>query len=116
MFSKKKKKPVISTPSNFEHRVHTGFDRKEGVFVGLPPQWASLIHGGSSNRPKPIVDVSHITCTEMIDMKKQNIVRGSHTHLTNQLNGSLNGVNQENFHNGHAAGTSSSNVSIQFER
>lgn len=76
MFTKKKKKPIISNPSNFEHRVHTGFDRKEGIFVGLPPQWASLIHGASSNRPKPIVDVSHITCTEMIDMKKQNIVRG----------------------------------------
>lgn len=31
MFSKRKKKPLISAPTNFEHRVHTGFDRKEGM-------------------------------------------------------------------------------------
>lgn len=43
MFSKKKKKPLISPPSNFEHRVHTGFDKREGKFVGLPLQWASLV-------------------------------------------------------------------------
>ncbi|KAL3231997.1 hypothetical protein MRX96_023084 [Rhipicephalus microplus] len=60
MFAKKKKKPIISAPSNFEHRVHTGFDRREGRFVGLPPQWASLI-GGGQDRPKPIIDPSNIT-------------------------------------------------------
>ncbi|CAN7999516.1 unnamed protein product [Ixodes hexagonus] len=68
MFAKKKKKPIISAPSNFEHRVHTGFDRREGKFVGLPPQWASLI-GSGQDRPKPIVDPSHITPTEILDMK-----------------------------------------------
>lgn len=68
MFAKKKKKPIISAPSNFEHRVHTGFDRREGRFVGLPPQWASLI-GSGQDRPKPIVDPSHITPTEILDMK-----------------------------------------------
>ena len=82
MFTKKKKKPSISMPSNFEHRVHTGFDRREGRFVGLPPQWASLIkpdgdEGGVSLRPKPIVDASNITPTEVIDIKKSSIVRGS---------------------------------------
>lgn len=30
MFSKKKKKPTISTPSNFEHRVRVKFDDDEG--------------------------------------------------------------------------------------
>lgn len=68
-------------PSNFEHRVHTGFDRREGKFVGLPPQWASLIkpdgEEGVSLRPKPIVDASNITPTEVIDIKKSSIVRGS---------------------------------------
>ncbi len=33
MFGKKKKKPIISAPTNFEHRVHTGFDRREGLFI-----------------------------------------------------------------------------------
>ncbi|KAI1304927.1 Serine/threonine-protein kinase PAK mbt [Halotydeus destructor] len=87
MFSKKKKKPTISAPSNFEHRVHTGFDHREGKFVGLPPQWASIIKGGdqpqpeSVHRPKPIIDPSSITNTEMIDMKKESIVRGSAVNM-----------------------------------
>lgn len=50
MFSKKKKKPLISPPSNFEHRVHTGFDRRENKYVGLPLQWASLV---GNNQVKP---------------------------------------------------------------
>ena len=43
MFRRRKKRPVISPPSNFEHRVHTGIDQRSGVFFGLPAQWASLI-------------------------------------------------------------------------
>lgn len=132
MFTKKKKKPIISMPSNFEHRVHTGFDRREGKFVGLPPQWASLIKAEEDNRrlqaaaaaasnhhaapnngshhpsssashdnhhlqsstsnssmthgyrPKPIVDPSNITPTEMVDLKIQSVVRGSSSHLGHQ--------------------------------
>lgn len=41
MFSKKKKIQQISLASNFEHRVHTGFDKKEGRYIGLPLQWAT---------------------------------------------------------------------------
>ncbi|KAG8187738.1 hypothetical protein JTE90_015608 [Oedothorax gibbosus] len=81
MFAKKKKKPIISAPTNFEHRVHTGYDRKEGKFVGLPPQWASLIQP-ISNRPKPIIDPSQITPIEMMDIKSHTIVRGSYGHPT----------------------------------
>ncbi|KAK1893711.1 Serine/threonine-protein kinase PAK 6 [Dissostichus eleginoides] len=67
MFRKKKKKrPEISGPKNFEHRVHTSFDNKRGCFVGLPTQWQSLIE--NLRRPKPMVDPSRITET---------IVRGS---------------------------------------
>ncbi|XP_072931584.1 serine/threonine-protein kinase PAK mbt [Epargyreus clarus] len=80
MFSKKKKKPLISPPSNFEHRVHTGFDKREGKFVGLPLQWASLVGNNqilkSTNRPLPLVDPSEITPTEILDLKT--IVRGDH--------------------------------------
>jgi p21-activated kinase 5 len=58
MFSKKKKKPEISLPSNFEHRVHTGFDKKEGKYIGLPLQWQSVVGNNqilkSSNRPVPV--------------------------------------------------------------
>uniref|UniRef100_A0A6B2EFQ7 non-specific serine/threonine protein kinase n=1 Tax=Phlebotomus kandelakii TaxID=1109342 RepID=A0A6B2EFQ7_9DIPT len=73
MFSKKKKKPQISLPSNFEHRVHTGFDKREGKYVGLPLQWASIVGNNqilkSTNRPLPLVDPSEITPTEILDLK-----------------------------------------------
>ncbi|XP_013776316.1 serine/threonine-protein kinase PAK 4-like isoform X2 [Limulus polyphemus] len=78
MFGKKKKKPVISSPTNFQHRVHTGFDRNEGKFVGLPPQWNSLIQP-QKDRPKPIIDSSTITPTEMTNLKSNTIVRGENS-------------------------------------
>ncbi|XP_058471178.1 serine/threonine-protein kinase PAK 6 [Solea solea] len=74
MFRKKKKKrPEISAPKNFEHRVHTSFDAKHGCFVGLPMQWQSLIE--NLRRPKPMVDPSRITEVEL--RPKKTIVRGS---------------------------------------
>lgn len=80
MFSKKKKKPQISPPINFEHRVHTGYDKREGKYVGLPLQWASIVGNNqilkSTNRPLPLVDPSEITPTEILDLKT--IVRGDH--------------------------------------
>lgn len=80
MFSKKKKKPQISPPTNFEHRVHTGYDKREGRYVGLPLQWASIVGNNqilkSTNRPLPLVDPSEITPTEILDLKT--IVRGDH--------------------------------------
>lgn len=64
MFRKKKKKrPEISAPKNFEHRVHTSFDAKRGCFVGLPTQWQSLIE--NLRRPRPMVDPSRITEVEL---------------------------------------------------
>ncbi|XP_068158782.1 serine/threonine-protein kinase PAK mbt [Drosophila tropicalis] len=97
MFSKKKKKPLISMPSNFEHRVHTGFDKRENKYVGLPLQWASIVGNNqilkSTNRPLPLVDPSEITPTEILDLKT--IVRPHHNNNkadTTSLN-STNNVN-----------------------
>lgn len=105
MFSKKKKKPQISLPSNFEHRVHTGFDKKEGRYIGLPLQWASIVGNNqilkSSNRPLPLVDPSAITPTEILDLKtivrpqsslatsmNDNSITSSMTAISNQYNNS----------------------------
>ena len=107
-FGKRKKRPEISSPTNFEHRVHSGFDHNQGVFIGLPAQWNSIINetdqhkmqsnltslnqlahmtdgvslsanGNNTNslstntarnyRPKPIVDPSRITPTELTCFK-----------------------------------------------
>uniref|UniRef100_A0A8C2T1J5 non-specific serine/threonine protein kinase n=1 Tax=Coturnix japonica TaxID=93934 RepID=A0A8C2T1J5_COTJA len=63
MFSKKKKRIEISAPSNFEHRVHTGFDHREQKFTGLPRQWQGIIEE-SAKRPKPLVDPVCITAIQ----------------------------------------------------
>ncbi|XP_062454289.1 serine/threonine-protein kinase PAK 4 [Rhea pennata] len=74
MFSKKKKRIEISAPSNFEHRVHTGYDQQEQKFTGLPRQWQGIIEE-SAKRPKPLVDPGCITAIQHGSQKT--IVRGS---------------------------------------
>ncbi|XP_068280796.1 serine/threonine-protein kinase PAK 4 [Nyctibius grandis] len=74
MFSKKKKRLEISAPSNFEHRVHTGYDQQEQKFTGLPRQWQGIIEE-SAKRPKPLVDPVCITAIQHGSQKT--IVRGS---------------------------------------
>ncbi|XP_056873532.1 serine/threonine-protein kinase PAK 6-like isoform X1 [Takifugu flavidus] len=73
MFRRRKKmhKPEISAPLNFQHRVHTSFDAASGHFVGLPPQWQSVID--TLQRPRPLVDPSRITEIQL----HKTIVRGS---------------------------------------
>ncbi|XP_076971579.1 serine/threonine-protein kinase PAK 5 isoform X2 [Tamandua tetradactyla] len=86
MFGKKKKKIEISGPSNFEHRVHTGFDPQEQKFTGLPQQWHSLL-ADTANRPKPMVDPSCITPIQLAPMKT--IVRGNKPCKEASINGLL---------------------------
>lgn len=57
--TKAKKKIEISSPSNFEHRVHTGYDALQGEFTDLPKQWTGVISPRS--RPQPFVDPNNIT-------------------------------------------------------
>uniref|UniRef100_A0A8C7QLW3 non-specific serine/threonine protein kinase n=1 Tax=Oncorhynchus mykiss TaxID=8022 RepID=A0A8C7QLW3_ONCMY len=86
MFGKKKKRLEISAPSNFEHRVHTGFDEREQKFTGLPQQWQSLL-ADTANRPKPMVDPSYITPIQLAPMKT--IVRGNRPPKDTSINGLL---------------------------
>ncbi|XP_065520418.1 serine/threonine-protein kinase PAK 4 isoform X4 [Lathamus discolor] len=74
MFTKKKKRLEISAPSNFEHRVHTGYDQHKQKFTGLPRQWQGLIEE-SAKRPKPLVDPVCITSIQHASQKT--IVRGT---------------------------------------
>ncbi|KAM6201146.1 serine/threonine-protein kinase PAK 6 isoform 2-T2 [Rhynchocyon petersi] len=89
MFRKKKKKrPEISAPQNFQHRVHTSFDPKEGKFVGLPPQWQNILD--TLRRPKPVVDPSRITRVQLQPMKT--VVRGSSVPTDGYILGLLNDI------------------------
>nr|XP_033808223.1 serine/threonine-protein kinase PAK 6 [Geotrypetes seraphini]XP_033808224.1 serine/threonine-protein kinase PAK 6 [Geotrypetes seraphini]XP_033808225.1 serine/threonine-protein kinase PAK 6 [Geotrypetes seraphini]XP_033808226.1 serine/threonine-protein kinase PAK 6 [Geotrypetes seraphini] len=89
MFRKKKKKrPEISAPQNFQHRVHTSYDKKEGKFVGLPPQWQNIFY--TLRRPKPVVDPSRITPMQLKPMKT--VVRGSTTEIDGYISGILQDI------------------------
>uniref|UniRef100_A0A2K6A5W0 non-specific serine/threonine protein kinase n=1 Tax=Mandrillus leucophaeus TaxID=9568 RepID=A0A2K6A5W0_MANLE len=88
MFGKRKKRVEISAPSNFEHRVHTGFDQHEQKFTGLPRQWQSLIEE-SARRPKPLIDPACITSIQpgapkvviMRDYQHENVVEMYNSYL-----------------------------------
>lgn len=64
---KKRRRPEISVPHDFQHRVHTSFDITTGRYVGLPPQWQSVID--TLRRPRPLVDPSRITEVELRKVK-----------------------------------------------
>ncbi|KAG7272620.1 hypothetical protein CRUP_033129 [Coryphaenoides rupestris] len=70
---RRRRGPEISAPRDFEHRVHTSYDASRGCYVGLPPQWQSLIE--TLRRPQPLVDPSTITQVDLVP--KKTIVRGS---------------------------------------
>ncbi|VBB34132.1 unnamed protein product [Acanthocheilonema viteae] len=70
------RKVEISMPTNFEHRYHAGFNPVTGQYHGLPKQWQAII-GITPNRrgrPRPMVDPSCITPTEIAEIKT--VVRG----------------------------------------
>ena len=70
MFGRRKKKRgglEISAPRDFQHRVHTWYDPAQGCYVGLPPQWQSLIE--NLRRPLPLVDPSTVTQVELVPRK-----------------------------------------------
>ncbi|KAJ3371463.1 Protein kinase [Kappamyces sp. JEL0680] len=53
----------ISTPTNFSHNVHVGFDPNSGVFTGLPKEWKSLLQSSKitqeemARNPQAVLDV-----------------------------------------------------------
>lgn len=51
--NKRKAMLEISSPMNFEHRVHTGFDPYHGTFVGLPAQWKSIVEAEPNQSSQP---------------------------------------------------------------
>ena len=82
---KRKKKLKISPPSNFVHRVHTGFDSVNNQFVGLPTQWKSLVGSlpgtTSVRRPAPFADPRGITNTGALDLNQKTKTKGRQTSI-----------------------------------
>lgn len=56
-------KPVISTPTNFEHTVHVGFDSTTGEFTGIPASWTQMLKESNISKsereknPQAVIDV-----------------------------------------------------------
>lgn len=81
---RKVKKSEISTPSNFEHRIHAGFDARTGSYTGLPKQWQALLGPPRSiARPKPMVDPSCITPVDVAELKT--VIRGPSSRYNSPL-------------------------------
>ncbi|XP_062522142.1 serine/threonine-protein kinase PAK 1-like [Corticium candelabrum] len=57
------KRPIISSPQNFEHTVRVRFDSVTGEFTGMPEAWARLLqHSGitlaeTKRNPEAIIEV-----------------------------------------------------------
>ena len=53
----------VSAPTNFDHRVHVGFDPQKGGFTGLPPEWERLLTTSALTRddylrnPEAVIEV-----------------------------------------------------------
>ncbi|XP_028831848.1 serine/threonine-protein kinase PAK 2a [Denticeps clupeoides] len=60
---KDKDRPEISSPSDFEHTIHVGFDAVTGEFTGMPEQWARLLQTSNITKseqkknPQAVLDV-----------------------------------------------------------
>uniref|UniRef100_A0AAX7UJR3 non-specific serine/threonine protein kinase n=1 Tax=Astatotilapia calliptera TaxID=8154 RepID=A0AAX7UJR3_ASTCA len=58
-----KDRPEISSPSDFEHTIHVGFDAVTGEFTGMPEQWARLLQTSNISKseqkqnPQAVLDV-----------------------------------------------------------
>ncbi|CAG0918190.1 unnamed protein product [Notodromas monacha] len=56
-------KPDISSPTNFKHDIHVGFDPISGEFTGLPDEWSKLLMSSNISKqeqkknPQAVLDV-----------------------------------------------------------
>uniref|UniRef100_A0A672JGM7 non-specific serine/threonine protein kinase n=1 Tax=Salarias fasciatus TaxID=181472 RepID=A0A672JGM7_SALFA len=56
-------RPEISSPSDFEHTIHVGFDAVTGEFTGMPEQWARLLQTSNISKteqkqnPQAVLDI-----------------------------------------------------------
>uniref|UniRef100_A0A6G1SJW2 non-specific serine/threonine protein kinase n=1 Tax=Aceria tosichella TaxID=561515 RepID=A0A6G1SJW2_9ACAR len=108
MFSRRKKRPDISRPTDFRHCIRTEFD-KNGAIVGLPPQWEGILQAESIKdiRPK----------NSSTPAGSNNFVNNNHNQLQNSVRfhqGTSNGSSgsiihataaNKNYHSGNTNGT-----------
>lgn len=95
MFSKRKKKPDISRPTDFRHCIRTQFD-KNGEMVGLPPQWEGILSESIKDlKPKSSSSSTNMMANQQNGAKNQhqNSTNGHHGNSDHQNNAGYNGMN-----------------------
>lgn len=109
MFSKRKKKPDISRPTDFRHCIRTEFD-KNGAIVGLPPQWEGIL----SESIKEIRPKSSTSLTNNNNNNNNNSSHGVKNHHQSSLVTSSNEYhNNANMQNGVGNNEVSTNLQHQ---
>uniref|UniRef100_A0A674N9D2 non-specific serine/threonine protein kinase n=1 Tax=Takifugu rubripes TaxID=31033 RepID=A0A674N9D2_TAKRU len=85
---KKKERPEISLPSDFEHTIHVGFDAVTGEFTGMPEQWARLLQTSNITKleqkknPQAVLDVlKFYDSKETANSQKYMSFTGTHTYI-----------------------------------
>ena len=81
--STSKSRPQISSPINFDHVLHVGFNGETGEFEGLPKEWEAHLQNSNISKkerqenPETIIAVSktsvrgpdsHIHCSTLAKM------------------------------------------------
>lgn len=110
MVFKRRRRPEISKPTNFQHIRKTYFDINSQTLKDLPPQWTSILtdedisrtaiaayerqkqreqhqYNNQQSRPKPLIgDACFLTPSDLEYLKSQTIVRGSSNNQQQVLN------------------------------
>ncbi|AQZ09341.1 CLA4 (YNL298W) and SKM1 (YOL113W) [Zygosaccharomyces parabailii] len=114
----------VSSPTNFTHKVHVGFDPETGSFVGMPSNWEKLLKHSRitgedwNNDSAAVIQVLQFYQEyNGISDKNEN---GTNVAPTNLSQTSLNGNNTNNKipngtagHNSNSPGSNSSSESLR---
>jgi len=85
-----KDRPEISSPVDFEHTVHVGFDPNTGEFTGMPEAWAKLLqNSGISQAEKKKNPQNVIKALEFFTTTRSGTGEGETKFLTAQRMGKL---------------------------
>ncbi len=97
---------TVSSPTNFTHKVHVGFDPTSGNFTGLPENWKRLLeHSKITNEdwskdPVAVIEVLEFYQGQQIDGTQQSQQQqGSGFHRSNNSNDSSNSANSSDKEN-----------------
>ena len=96
----------VSSPTNFTHKVHVGFDPVSGGFTGLPDSWSKLLsasaitHEDYAKNPQAVIVLPSFTATfrckkmrYLIATEKLKAEAAAQEESTSAFNGGQNNSN-----------------------